>query len=169
MEGRCFGLNQNFNHTFNLASVFVCCHGICCLFCGIIGFALGVISQKMDVPLILNLVHRIIHRLDLFDSVAHSFSLVRESKATKVPLTQQDRCDPEVESTTSSFSDAIIKESKSTLIRQGSKFASSIRKLSGLSGLPHGLIEAQGKQLQIISMDRAMRQMLGAKEKKIGA
>ncbi len=43
----------------------------------------------------------------------------------------------------------------------GSTFAKSIRKVSRLSGLQHGLIEARGGGLEIISIDTSMRAMLG--------
>ena len=41
------------------------------------------------------------------------------------------------------------------------KVEHSLRKLSVLSGLPHGLIEARGKDLEIVSMDRVVRRLLG--------
>eukprot|EP00291_Cryptomonas_curvata_P014912 CAMPEP_0172153654 /NCGR_PEP_ID=MMETSP1050-20130122/1578_1 /TAXON_ID=233186 /ORGANISM="Cryptomonas curvata, Strain CCAP979/52" /LENGTH=159 /DNA_ID=CAMNT_0012822241 /DNA_START=351 /DNA_END=826 /DNA_ORIENTATION=- len=54
--------------------------------------------------------------------------------------------------------------SKSALVQRGANFASSIRKLSGLSGLQHGLIEARGKELEILTIDRTMRQLLGCRD-----
>ncbi len=50
---------------------------------------------------------------------------------------------------------------KPKLAHQRFKFARSLRKLSGLSGLPHGLIEARGKTLEIVAIDRVVRQLLG--------
>ena len=44
-------------------------------------------------------------------------------------------------------------------------FANSLRKLSVLSGLPHGLIEARGKGLEIVSIDHVVRQLLGTSTK----
>ena len=49
---------------------------------------------------------------------------------------------------------------ESMLYRRGSLFANSIRKFSGLTGAKHGLVEARGKDLQIVSIDSAMRQLL---------
>ena len=44
---------------------------------------------------------------------------------------------------------------------QGSSFAANIRKVSRLSGIQHGLIEARGQGLVIVSIDGSMRDMLG--------
>ena len=50
---------------------------------------------------------------------------------------------------------------KSTFAHRNAKVEYSLRKLSVLSGLPHGLIEARGKDLEIVKMDRVVRCLLG--------
>ena len=50
------------------------------------------------------------------------------------------------------------------LAQRCTPFANTLRNLSILSGLPHGLIEARGKDLEIVAIDGTVRQILGFAE-----
>ena len=50
--------------------------------------------------------------------------------------------------------------SDTMMFRRGSLFALSTRKVSSLTGAKYGLIEARGIDLQIVSIDSAMRELL---------
>jgi hypothetical protein len=149
------------------------CFGVS-IACAIMGFVLGIISQKLDAFTGLSLTSNrsgnetVNQELSTSgfvkgfscESPGHTFTVADEedNRCRDTLLVQQS--DPLREL----GSNSITVSSKSALVQRGADFASSIRKLSGLSGLQHGLIEARGKELEILTLDRTMRQLLGCRD-----
>ena len=126
--------NQLQNNSVECVKCYVLCLG-----CLVFGFLVGFAAHKVKFPL---------NNTNGFGSKEnnkppnHALELEIKSKSVKEKLNKLGR-QPVAQQI------------------QGSLFAANIRKVSRLSGIQHGLIEARGQGLTIVSIDDSMRDMLG--------
>jgi hypothetical protein len=134
----------------------------------LVAFALGISSHKMYVLLGGQLILAM-HRPQELSGVEKSKFRDYRDRENTVEMAEDAETDTDSEAT--SDADSRRRKSKlgqnsgqfseSQLSRRGLSFASSMRKISTLSGLQHGLVEARGRNLQIFTVDQSARRMLG--------
>jgi hypothetical protein len=171
MSDNCFCHNAKSEQEF-LLHLCPGCFGVS-FTCAALGFVFGIITQNLGTLTRLCItVERIgfglYQQLSATNPVKEC-SVVYETEINSVAVEEDDR-DAEfmlVVQSKKNYGPSSIKSStssKTTLVQRGSSFANSMRKLSGFSGLQHGLVEARGKELEIVTMDRTMRLLLGCRD-----